>query len=402
MPCCKGDPSEKSDEGMDDIEKDRKCTDVLWSVYSPILGQHDRRRHRVLMGKPKNSSRLGLALAACSLRPPPPPKKKAPTQRSFPATPRTRAALARLFSALGRMRYLRGASARPRNAVGVLFLFLFCCVQFLCTDFPFPSPPPSGRNKCAAQNDYQGRVCGDKADGMELKRYAVYPRLNEDMFAFAADAMGAEEEEMESIRFYGICQEKCPEFNDWVCDDEGYKAFENLDEKIPTLEACLERTLNKGGSFLYNDPGLALYPKCQELFTHCWKIDSDTRPIFYRCLPLNNVTTFSTEDCLYPSKSLNTTSPACSKKITTKTTVTEAPAKKNYLYDQLNSVFATVMRYFGDVQRSYHVILVCGGVGAMLIGLIWLVLLRWAAGCMVVINLVCHRVCLSHDMLLLR
>ena len=35
------------------------------------------------------------------------------------------------------------------------------------------------------------------------------------------------------------------------------------------------------------------------------------------------------------------------------------------------------MRYFGDVQRSYHVILVCGGVGAMLIGLIWLVLLRW-------------------------
>ena len=30
MPCCKGDPSEKSDEGMDDIEKDRKCTDVLW------------------------------------------------------------------------------------------------------------------------------------------------------------------------------------------------------------------------------------------------------------------------------------------------------------------------------------------------------------------------------------
>ena len=193
----------------------------------------------------------------------------------------------------------------------------------------------------------------------------------------------AEEEKMEAIRFYGVCVESCPSFGDWVCDGEGETAIPDKDAREIELELCLQRSLNKGGSFLFKDPGLIPYPKCVDLFTHCWKIDSDTRPIFYRCLPLNDVNTTSTEDCLYPSNKLKTSDPACSKKLTVQTTKTEQPAKKNYLYEQLNSVFATVMRYFGDVQRSYHVILVCGGVGALVVGLIWLVLLRWAAGCMV-------------------
>ena len=205
------------------------------------------------------------------------------------------------------------------------------------------------------------------------------------MFAIAGDTVssGANEEALSKIQFYGVCVNSCPKFGDWVCDDEGEKLGEDKKQREVKLETCLDRTISKGGSFLFKDPGLLLYPDCRELFTHCWKIDSDTRPLFYRCLPLNNVSVTSTDDCLYPSKNLKVTDPGCSKKLTTRTTLTEAPAKKNYLYEQLNSVFATVMRYFGDIQRSYHVILLCGGLGAVVVGLVWLVMLRWAAGCMV-------------------
>ena len=191
-----------------------------------------------------------------------------------------------------------------------------------------------------------------------------------------------------TINFYAVCVDKCPVTNEWICDRTGeaklveLKAEQKADQVVK-LQACADKTFAKGGAFLGKDPGLTGDKTCQNLLEHCWKIDSDTRSIFYRCMPLHNITKGQTSECIYPDSSIAIDDDRCSKMRVTETTIAEQPAKKNYLYDQMNSVFATVMRYFGDIQKSMHVILLSGGVGALVVGLFWLIALRYFAGCMV-------------------
>ena len=217
----------------------------------------------------------------------------------------------------------------------------------------------------------------------------MYPRLTEDIFAMAQQA--SEESvtvDPTTINFYAVCVNECPVTNEWICDRTGeaklveLKAEQKADQVVK-LQACADKTFAKGGAFLGKDPGLTGDETCQNLLEHCWKIDSDTRSIFYRCMPLHNITKGQTSECIYPDSSIAIDDDRCSKMRVTETTIAEQPAKKNYLYDQMNSVFATVMRYFGDIQKSMHVILLSGGVGALVVGLFWLIALRYFAGCMV-------------------
>ncbi len=239
-------------------------------------------------------------------------------------------------------------------------------------------------NKLIYATDNQGIVCGD---GVNANNYrAVYPRLTEDMFEMAQQAASeGSEVDASSINFYGICVEKCPMTGDFVCDQEGDEAIakDTLVSREVQLETCIDKTFAKGGAFLSKDPGLYTSASCQHLLEHCWKIDSDTRSIFYRCLPLYNITKSTSSGCIYPSSELSVDDDRCSKARLITTTISEQPAKKNALYEQLNSVFATVMRYFGDVQKAAHVIMLSGGLGALVVGLVWLIALRYAAGCMV-------------------
>jgi choline transporter-like protein 2/4/5 len=204
------------------------------------------------------------------------------------------------------------------------------------------------------------------------------------MFEMAQQAASeGQEYDPTSINFYAVCVDKCPSVGDWVCDRTGDAAMAEQTLTTVKLDECTDKTMSKGGAFLSKDPGLLGDELCQNLLEHCWKTDSDTRSIFYRCMPLHNITKLSASGCMYPSSTLAVEDDRCSKKRVIDTTISEQPAKKNYLYDQLNTVFATVMRYFGDIQKSMHIILICGGVGALFVGLFWLIALRYVAGVMV-------------------
>jgi hypothetical protein len=218
------------------------------------------------------------------------------------------------------------------------------------------------------QADYEGKVCGSTEN--KGKYRAIYPRLTEDMFEMAQQtAAGESKVSPESINFYGVCVESCPKTGEFICDRKGEEKLAELEEqkelkgtekfksRYPDvrdahLEYCVDKTMAKGGAFLSKDPGLYTNPTCQTLLEHCWKVDSDTKSIFYRCLPLHNITKYEKSGCLYPSSEIDVTDDRCSKQRIISTTISEQPAKKNYLYEQLNGVFATVMRYFGDVQKA--------------------------------------------------
>ena len=53
---------------------------------------------------------------------------------------------------------------------------------------------------------------------------------------------------------YGVCLGACPKEGEWVCDSELKDADDNVVKPDDaTLNKCVEKTLSKGGAFLYKD-----------------------------------------------------------------------------------------------------------------------------------------------------
>ena len=76
----------------------------------------------------------------------------------------------------------------------------------------------------------------------------------------------------------------------------------------------------------------------------------DTKSIFYRCFPLYEENVTTVEICANP-KGAKVDDPSCSKKIVTEVKETEAPSKKNPVFEQLNSAVGVFMRYFADLSN---------------------------------------------------
>ncbi len=104
----------------------------------------------------------------------------------------------------------------------------------------------------------------------------------------------------------------------------------------------------------------------------------DTKSIFYRCFPLYEENVTTVEVCANP-KGVPVDDPSCSKKIVTEVKETEAPSKKNPVFEQMNSAVGVFMRYFADLSKAQWVIVGCGIGGGVFFGFVWLVLLRYAA-----------------------
>ncbi len=134
-------------------------------------------------------------------------------------------------------------------------------------------------------------------------------------------------------------------------------------------------------------PGIAMDADCQLKMKHCWKTEMDTKSIFYRCFPLYEENITKVEICANP-KGAKVDDPSCSKKIVTEVKETEAPSKKNPVFEQLNSAVGVFLRYFADLSKAQWIIVGSGIGGGVFFGFIWLVLLRYAAPLMVWLTVV--------------
>ncbi|TYZ65036.1 hypothetical protein PybrP1_004488 [[Pythium] brassicae (nom. inval.)] len=191
--------------------------------------------------------------------------------------------------------------------------------------------------------DYNGDVCGDAGNLTDLKLTA-YPRLDEDLLEATAAKL-----EVASVKFFGVCVSACPLAGARVC------------------------TYDKSS---------------------CWVQAQDTAAMLFRCIPVasQNETVLS-EECIDPVGA----DPACTnarflkrecagvchtKRIQKAVWEVEATTA-NPLVEQLQGGLQVLGRFLNDMNAAKWLVLLVGGGGAMLLGVCWLLVLQFFAGCMV-------------------
>lgn len=211
--------------------------------------------------------------------------------------------------------------------------------------------------------DYKGQVCGVDSE-VEENIYVAYPRTNEDFLANLGKASPLD------YKFYGICVKSCPTTLDVVCH------YNVLDESIYTLSvkrSCIASTN-------YVAPNNV---DCNKVKTNCWLIPQETSSLLYRCIPNYNVSGAQSSYCVYPPGVTDAFDPRCVIVQDDKTGSIQRPAKPNMLFDQLNTGRQVWGRWFGDLARSWWVILLCSIGVALICGFVWVTFLKYCTGCMV-------------------
>lgn len=268
--------------------------------------------------------------------------------------------------------------------------------------------------------DYEGNVCGSTATtcngDCSTKTDINYPRITEDLFAAAAGGIPTDPTQ---VKLYGVCTNGCPERNDYVCDYQGLSKIQslfptaNLGDNLVRGPSSAARRLNSVGATVGSPewnklqtcqakvdalPGsngavIGLAPwklipdngdSCSDLLQHCWFQGQKSKAYFFRCVPQEPREVSTVEVCVRP-KSLRDqpNSPGCKEKRVETVEVLLTPAQENVLAKQMNGVAMKLSRYFADLEKSKLVVLGLGAGFAMVLGFVWITLLRFFSTFMV-------------------
>eukprot|EP00505_MAST-04D_sp_SCG-Rhode-Island_P004392 Stramenopile-MAST_4_protein_4392 len=229
-----------------------------------------------------------------------------------------------------------------------------------------------------------GMTCGSlnnnhlpKVD-MTAKKYVVYPRLQEDMIK-QADLNPVTD--LQKYTFFGICVKECPKSGAWVCTEQGEADIKTKGKAY--LDTC--RSLAGGGAFAsaYNGFPTA-NADCKNLLKECYLQMFDTEDIFFRCInKYPKGTESETKACIDPP-GISWSSASCQKVSSNITLIGSISTNKaDLVAKQISDAISTALRLFGDVQKAYVVIFLVGALGAIAMGILFLVLMRYTAKCIV-------------------
>jgi hypothetical protein len=240
-------------------------------------------------------------------------------------------------------------------------------------------------------SDYIGDACGGAGHTEEQITY--YPRMNSDLLA----AMQSGEMDPTKISLYGICVKECPQVGQYMCNYD-------VEEERALLvgeDAQNEFAEKNIDSWFDNGP--------------CWYVPLPSDPVLFRCFPNTNIEKNETLRCIRPDSEggghyaytaageiilgspdlvtyyevdknyINGYAPNENCKTTEVETQSKQnkPTQPNPMLEQLNAGAAQVGRMFGDIQKTFSLIAINGGVLAVVFGFIFLLLLKYCAGVMV-------------------
>ena len=200
---------------------------------------------------------------------------------------------------------------------------------------------------------------------MTSMKYIAYPRTTEDMLANVGRTPS-------NYKFYGICQSACPAALEPVCNYElatgAYAGITTTD-----IRACLDNVhAASSGGFA-----------CEHVRDNCWTTPQHTKSIMFRCVPMYNVTNTESSTCIYPHDVTDPNSADCVVVREKSDGSVERPAQQNLLFDSLNSAANVWSRYFGDLARTWWVILVSAIVVGAIAAFAFLMLLKYCTALMV-------------------
>ncbi len=208
--------------------------------------------------------------------------------------------------------------------------------------------------------DYKAQICGSDVSEKPL---ITYPRTNEDYIANLA------QKDPLKYKFYGICVASCPGALDVVCN---YGIGEGMTNTVK--QNCITDSS-------YTPPAGPV--TCAVINSNCWITPQATSPILFRCIPVYNTTNNAQAKCIFPSSVTSAYDPACIVAQDDTAGSVQRPAKPNLLFDQLNAAQQVWGRWFGDLARAWWVILICSVGLALVLGFVWVFLLKYFTACMV-------------------
>jgi len=209
-------------------------------------------------------------------------------------------------------------------------------------------------------------------------KYVTYPKLNSDFVSNFGITNPLK------YTFYGVCVSSCPSAGSVTC---------NYDPDVPMKpwNAALTSTLAMSSVTLADKvaclnggiPTGIVASNCSYVTDNCWYNPLDTSSIYYRCIPRYNITATSVSTCAYPTYVTSSTDPRCILAKTDQSGTQYQPAKPNKLFNMLNTGINAYGRYFGDLEKTWWVILVCSVGIACATGFVFVQLVKTFVGCMV-------------------
>jgi choline transporter-like protein 2/4/5 len=255
--------------------------------------------------------------------------------------------------------------------------------------------------------DWMGRTCGVKADASDGIAaydltdypYLMYPRVAEDLVAL--EASGASLTDSSNLKkFFGVCVTECPmpSNSSSALYVHAYEDYTKYPEPVSTDSS------NAGFTDEYVDAGSP------------WRVQMDTTEVLYRCMELSKIDVTESARCVdecsdeelayYAAESITTyhcgddmaanpfvdcgdkdcselvlgLRPNCSTVQISRQETELAAARDDPVTSMLSRRWYMVSRWIGDIQKAAFPILICGGGFALVLGFIWLVMLRFCAG----------------------
>ncbi|KAG7382337.1 hypothetical protein PHYPSEUDO_005015 [Phytophthora pseudosyringae] len=258
--------------------------------------------------------------------------------------------------------------------------------------------------------DWMGRTCGargDKTDAVPAYdlsdyKYMIYPRLSEDLMALSAAGYTAKQLASPSTlrKLFGVCVPSCPLLTDAPTGQDLY-VHAYLDYTMHQVPVN-ENDTSAGAAMEYEKAGSP------------WRLVTNSSSVLYRCVELTKIQVTQTARCVddctaseeasyQPGTPLtcgtNETKnpfrdcgdktcaemvtalrPNCTSLETTKEERQIGSTTEDPITNMLSRKWYLVARWLGDLQKAAFPILICGGLFALLLGLFWLVMLRYCAG----------------------
>jgi len=242
--------------------------------------------------------------------------------------------------------------------------------------------------------DYQGAQCGVYDDDSAIKypnhhnqTRVVYPRMQEDLEEWVngetslsniydIDWLDLDWNILGNLNLTGICVNTCPKLGDVICTD-AYNHEVASSETLNPIDAAKCRT---DSVFKLNN---------QKMCDNCWTTAIDTTDLFYRCLEVIHTDEVKTETCVFP-KGISAASNNC---ITIKEVITATSLKPGYsnpLAEILGDGLSAVNQVLSDFINSADVIFVTGVLLCLVFAFIYIVFLKWCAGCLIYTTIITY------------
>jgi choline transporter-like protein 2/4/5 len=268
---------------------------------------------------------------------------------------------------------------RDRGCTDILCLVIFIAFLFTVIVLGYVGLSMGDPDSMMYGTDHEGNTCGglnlnkgDTKKDLTKRKFIVYPRMTEDVITQMEG--GELPTDITSLKFFGICLEKCPTVGDWVCTDK------YSDVKTSDLDDCTKES--GGGAFASLFKGYT-NDKCATYLQNCFKTPVDTYDVFFRCI--SNYTTIESNKkvaCNNPTN-VSATNNGCQVTKTTSTITKIQSAQKDVIAEQMSSTVMLGGQLLKDVEVAYVPIFAIGCGLAIILGFLWLNLLRCFAKCMV-------------------